>query len=639
MRCDVLAIGTELLLGQIVDTNSSWIGEQLAAVGHRHVRAPQGRRQPRPHGAVPARAARRAPTRSIVCGGLGPTPDDVTREAIAEVMGVELERREELDRAHRARCSAAAAATCRRTTCARPTCPMGGDVDPEPDRHRARAAVRGRRRRRDEGRLRGAGRAVRDAEMVTEHVLPDLLERSGERAVIVSRSLKTWGTSESGLAEMIAERVDQQTNPTIAFLARGIEGIYVRMTAKARDRGRGARAARRRGRASCARSSASSCSRSTTRRWSPRCCALCEARGWTLGVAESLTGGFIGARIANVPGASRTFRGSIASYATEVKRAVLGVTAEQVVSEEAAKQMAEGAQRVLGADVGIAVTGVAGPDERTASRSARSGTASRSRATTTEAVTARLPGRPRAHPPVLHDLAAQPAADAARSRCRERRERGLRAAAFVAVVPPPEVLALDRIGRRFGAPQSTTGLRWTRRDQWHLTLQFLGAVADVDDARRIGRRIGPTDRAVHRRARRWRRVPVGPAGVGAVARRRRRVPRSSARSPARSTRGDRAARVRRRRPSLPPAPHARSRQPGARPARARRAARRPVPRDRRGPSTASCCSRATRAPTARCTPSERRFALARARLTRSAPSGRGTGSASLLSRCASRTSP
>ena len=70
-------------------------------------------------------------------------------------------------------------------------------------------------------------------EMVTQHVLPDLLERSGERAVIVSRSLKTWGTSESGLAEMIAERVDQQTNPTIAFLARGIEGIYVRMTAKA----------------------------------------------------------------------------------------------------------------------------------------------------------------------------------------------------------------------------------------------------------------------------------------------------------------------------------------------------------------------------------------------------------------------
>ena len=83
-------------------------------------------------------------------------------------------------------------------------------------------------------------------EMVTQHVLPDLLERSGERAVIVSRSLKTWGTSESGLAEMIAERVDQQTNPTIAFLARGIEGIYVRMTAKAPTEAEARDAARRR---------------------------------------------------------------------------------------------------------------------------------------------------------------------------------------------------------------------------------------------------------------------------------------------------------------------------------------------------------------------------------------------------------
>ena len=93
-------------------------------------------------------------------------------------------------------------------------------------------------------------------------------------------------------------------------------------------------------------------------------------------MAESLTGGFIGARLANVPGASRTYRGSIASYATEVKRSVLGVTAEQVVSEDAASEMAEAAQRVLGADVGLSVTGVAGPDERTVSPSAPCGTAS-----------------------------------------------------------------------------------------------------------------------------------------------------------------------------------------------------------------------------------------------------------------------
>jgi nicotinamide-nucleotide amidase len=199
-------------------------------------------------------------------------------------------------------------------------------------------------------------------QMIDDFVLPDLLERSGERAVIVSRSLKTWGTSESGLAEMISERVDRQTNPTIAFLARGIEGLYVRMTAKAPTE-------------DAARELLDSEDRELRKvlgdlvfavdddTMESTVLSLCEARGWTLGVGESLTGGFIGGRIANVPGASRTFRGSIASYATEVKRDVLGVTSDAVVSEDAAREMAEGAQRVLHADVAISATGVAGPDE------------------------------------------------------------------------------------------------------------------------------------------------------------------------------------------------------------------------------------------------------------------------------------
>src|SRR5205085_1466547 len=95
VRCDVLAIGTELLLGQIVDTNSAWIGEQLAAAGidtyeHRKV----GDNLARMVDAL--RDLLRDADAVIMCGGLGPTPDDVTREAIAEVMGVALERREDL---------------------------------------------------------------------------------------------------------------------------------------------------------------------------------------------------------------------------------------------------------------------------------------------------------------------------------------------------------------------------------------------------------------------------------------------------------------------------------------------------------------------------------------------------------------
>ena len=144
----------------------------------------------------------------------------------------------------------------------------------------------------------------------------------GQRAVIVSRSLKTWGTSESGLAEMIAERVDQQTNPTIAFLARGIEGIYVRMTAKAPTEVE-ARGAARRGRcSSCRKVLGALVFAVDDETMESEVLRLCEeSAGWSLGVAESLTGGFIGARLANVPGASRTFRGvDRVLYATDVKR-------------------------------------------------------------------------------------------------------------------------------------------------------------------------------------------------------------------------------------------------------------------------------------------------------------------------------
>ena len=243
-------------------------------------------------------------------------------------------------------------------------------------------------------------------------MLPDLLARSGERAVIVSRSLKTWGASESGLAEMIAERVDQQTNPTIAFLARGIEGIYVRMTAKAPTEAEALDLLDAEDR-ELRKMLGELVFAVDDDTMESEVLRLCEARGWSLGVAESLTGGFIGARIANVPGASRTFRGSIASYATEVKRSVLGVTAEQVVTEEAVKQMAVGAQRVLDADVAIAATGVAGPDEM---EGQPVGTVwygiahSRPRA---RGDLGEAPVRPRTDPPVLHHHLAQPAADAA----------------------------------------------------------------------------------------------------------------------------------------------------------------------------------------------------------------------------------
>jgi nicotinamide-nucleotide amidase len=294
----------------------------------------------------------------IVCGGLGPTQDDITREAIAEVMGTALERRDELADAIRemflSRGRAMPASNLRQCDI-----PKGGEPIPNPNGTAP-------------GLLCPVGDKVIYAvpgvphemeHMVVSAVVPHLLEKSGERGTILSRSLKTWGSSESGLSERIAHRVDTQTNPTIAFLARGIEGLIVRITAKAPtpEEAEALIAAEER----ILREELGDLVFGTDDETMESVVSdLLRERGWTLGLAESLTGGLVGSRISDAPGSSEIFKGSIVSYATEVKRSVLGVTAEHVVSAECAMQMAEGARRVLDADVGLAVTGVAGPTEQ-----------------------------------------------------------------------------------------------------------------------------------------------------------------------------------------------------------------------------------------------------------------------------------
>jgi nicotinamide-nucleotide amidase len=361
MRCEVLAIGTELLLGQIVDTNSAWIGEQFAASGidsyeHRVV----GDNQARIVDAL--RDLLRRSDSVLVCGGLGPTQDDLTRDAIAELMGVALVRRMDL---------AETIATMFRTrlrdmpqnNLRQADVPDGGEPLPNP-----LGTAPGLCCPVGEGKVVYAvpGVPYEMQEMVRAQVIPDLLRRSGDVAAIVSRSLKTWGTSESALAEMVAHRLDALDaagNPTIAFLARGIEGLVVRVTAKAatEDAALGLVEAEERELRAILGDLVFGVDDETMEH---AVLAQLRARSWTLGVAESVTGGLIGARLASVPGASETFRGTIGAYATDVKRSVLGVTADPVVSEASAAQMAQGARRVLGADVGIAVTGVAGPAEQ-----------------------------------------------------------------------------------------------------------------------------------------------------------------------------------------------------------------------------------------------------------------------------------
>jgi nicotinamide-nucleotide amidase len=360
LRCEVVAVGTELLLGQVVDTNSSWIGEQLALAGiDSHFQTKVGDNR----GRIVA-VLRLALDRSdavIVCGGLGPTHDDITRECIAEVMGVELERHDDIAE----RITQMFASRGRRmaeNNLRQADVPAGATVI---------AQVRGTA----PGLVCPVGDKVIYAvpgvphemkEMVTRAILPDLRERSGETAVIVSRTLRTWGESESGLAEILApliDRLDETGNPTLAFLASGIEGLKVRLTAKAESHDAAAKvlAAEEQTVRAILGSLVFGIDDETME---SAVLEILRRQGRSLALAESVTGGLVAARLTSVPGASDVFKGSVVSYATEVKQDILGVPEGPVVSEAAAIAMAEGACRVMDADVGLALTGVAGPSEQ-----------------------------------------------------------------------------------------------------------------------------------------------------------------------------------------------------------------------------------------------------------------------------------
>ena len=357
MRCEVVAIGTELLLGQIVDTNSSWIGEHLALIGiDSHFQTKVGDNLERMVLAIRTALARSDAV--IVCGGLGPTQDDITRDAIAEVMNVPLHRDKEMVETIRsffgARGREMADNNARQADI-----PEGATFIPQtrgtapglicPVGHKVIYAI--------------PGVPHEMVEMMERAILPDLRSRSGEEAVILSRTLRTWGLAESTLAEMIASRVDTQTNPTIAFLASGIEGIKVRITAKAPDEA-SAHELLDVEEAELRAILGDLVFGVDEESMEDAVAALLAAHGLTLGVAESLTGGLVGARLTNVAGASGFFQGSIVSYDTRVKFELLGVPEGPVVSEASACAMAEAACKLLEADVGLGVTGVAGPAEQ-----------------------------------------------------------------------------------------------------------------------------------------------------------------------------------------------------------------------------------------------------------------------------------
>jgi nicotinamide-nucleotide amidase len=357
--CEVLAIGTELLLGQVVDTNSAWIGEHLAAAGIScYQQTKVGDNHARIVAALHAALGRGSDV--ICCGGLGPTQDDITREAIAEVMGASLRREPDL--------------------VARLNERFAGREIPEMNFKQADLPVGASPILASAGTAPGLICPVGDnvvyavpgvpsemREMVGDTVVPDLVRRSGQQATIRSRFLRVWGMTESKVAEVVAPRVEALEAPgsdtTIAFLASATEGIRVRITARAKGKDAEPAAVQL-----------------LDKEEAELRALLGEAvggvddegievvvgrflsqAGLRLAVAESLTGGMVAARLTSVPGASTWFAGGVVSYGEDVKRSLLGVSPGPVVSENAAGEMALGVKGLLAADIGLSLTGVAGP--------------------------------------------------------------------------------------------------------------------------------------------------------------------------------------------------------------------------------------------------------------------------------------
>ena len=364
MRCDIVAVGTELLLGQVVDTNSAWLGEALAANGiDSLMQVKVGDNLGRVESVLRLTVADADAV--IVCGGLGPTHDDLTREAIAAVMGVDLVKDEAVVDvitemfASRGRHMAP-------NNLRQALVPVGATVIPQ-----TRGTAPGLICPITAG---GVGKVIYAVpgvphemkEMVERAVLPDMRRRSGDTGVIASRTLRTWGDSESGLNEKLdplISRLDDLGNPTLAFLASGWEGLKVRLTAKAATEA-DAEALLDTWEAEARKVIGDNVFGVDDETMESVTLDLMRVRGVSLALAESVTGGLVAGRLTAVPGASDVLRGAVVSYSSEVKFDLLDVPEGPVVSEAAAGAMATGARRVLGADVGLALTGVAGPSEQ-----------------------------------------------------------------------------------------------------------------------------------------------------------------------------------------------------------------------------------------------------------------------------------
>ena len=354
MRTEIIAVGTELLLGEIVNTDAPMIAQGLAELGIGvYFQTVCGDNPDRLKSVL--EVAKQRADLIITTGGLGPTADDLTKETIAAAFGKGLVRDEESMARLREHFKGR---TMTKNNEKQADVPEGCTVFQNDWGTAPACAFEG------EGclviMLPGPPREC--TPLFREKVMPFLEKRRG--GALCSRYVKVFGMGESEMASRLSRQMDTWENPTAAPYAKEGECL-VRITAMGKDK-----------------EEAFAMTEPAVREVrqvlgdvvygvdvdSLEQVVVQEmtARGLTLATAESCTGGLMGKRITDVPGASACYLGGVVSYQNEVKENLLGVRHETLmtkgaVSEDTACQMAEGVRKALGADIGISTTGVAGP--------------------------------------------------------------------------------------------------------------------------------------------------------------------------------------------------------------------------------------------------------------------------------------
>lgn len=364
MRIEVINTGTELVLGNTLNTHGAWFGRELFKFGLRIERQTTV-----PDGDAIRESLAEAVSRAdvvIVTGGLGPTSDDLTREITAEVLGLDLI----LDQAVLAGLEEFFAIRNRPMADAnrkQALVPVGADVLANPNGTAPGVYV--------PPRLNGRGNAAvfllpgppRELHpMFTAEVVPRLKAISGDGLAAGCSELKFTGIGESDFHQGIDARLAEIEGLEIGYCAR-VGEVDLRLI--------GDDQAREAGRAIALAAFGGFLINEDGRSLEETVIGLFTAKGWTLAAAESCTGGLISSRLTDVAGSSAVFTHGFITYANEAKRDMLGVDEAVLerygaVSEEVVRAMAEGALRVSGADAAVAVTGIAGPGGGTAEKPA-----------------------------------------------------------------------------------------------------------------------------------------------------------------------------------------------------------------------------------------------------------------------------